>query len=219
MRSLQPERRGATAPTSVNVEARITPVWKKRMLLLIAFVLASGGWFFYDGYIGWPAEAKRHATYAEFVDGLVERGEISREIADTPHNKSLEEAWRDHAREHGLSTSVPSERTEEDFRQQKIIGAGAVAVAVAMFWWFVLSCRRVLRADDSTIYAVDGKHVPLDSVVGVNKKRWDSKGIAVVYYSTGDGKRAKAVLDDYKYGGAEEILDEVERRLAAKNPG
>ncbi len=207
----------------VNVEARITKVWKKRMILLIAFVFAAGMWFYYDGFIGWPAEAKRYTIYQQFVDDLVAgkipgKQPLTRAEADAPHNKALEEAWREHARANGLGTSIPSDRTEADFQQQKWIGSGAVGVSLLMVGWYFLSCARVLRADDDYIISPEGKKTRIDSIVRVNKKKWDNKGIAILEYDDG-GKTGKVVLDDYKYGGAEEILLEVERRLAARSAG
>ncbi len=197
----------------MNIESRTTQVWKRRMWMLMALVLGTGGWFFYDGFIGWPAEMKRHGEYQKYVEGLIERGEITRELADTPHNKALEEGWRGEARRRGWSTGVPAARTGKDFRFQKILGAAAFAVALVIFGWYVISNRRVLRCDGNTIECPDGTRATFDEVTGVNRKRWNSKGIAVLL--CGDGR--KLVLDDYKYGGAEEILLEAERRLAARN--
>lgn len=199
----------------MNITARITSVWKKRMLLLIAFVAGSGLWFFYDAFIGWPAEAKRHERYIAFKEKLIEDG-TSREVIEAPHNKMLEQEWRKYALENGFGTRIPSARADADFASQKKYGTVIAIISLGMLGWFFLSCSRVLRSDENTIFCPGGREVPFDAITGVDKKKWDNKGIAVVFYKTADGKTAKATLDDYKYAGADAILEEAERRLAAK---
>lgn len=199
----------------MNVTATITSVWKKRMLLLIAFVTGSGLWFFYDAFIGWPAEAKRHERYVAFKEKLIANG-ADREVIEAPHNTMLEQEWRKYAMENGLGTRIPAARTKADFDSQKKYGTVIVLISLGMLGWYFISCARVLRSDENTIFCPGGREVPFDAITGVDKKKWDKKGIAVVLYKTEEGETAKAVLDDYKYGGAEDILKEVERRLADK---
>ena len=209
--------RNSTHRALMNVEAKITKEWKKRMFLMFAFFFAFGLWFLYDGYVGYPKEAKRFEIYDKFRESLVAEGKMTREMLAAAQNASLEDAWRTYALSQGIERTIPSDRTDADFLQQKKIGLGTIIASFFILGWVFWSSSKVLRANDSTIFTIDGKEVPFDSITAVDRKKWDKKGIAYILYPK-EGKTVRATLDDYKYGGAEEILLEVERRLAAKNP-
>jgi hypothetical protein len=55
-------------------------------------------------------------------------------------------------------------------------------------------------------------------VTGVGKKRWESKGIAVVRYAL-DGRKGEFIVDDYKFDTepTRKILGEIEEKLLARS--
>jgi hypothetical protein len=59
--------------------------------------------------------------------------------------------------------------------------------------------------------------VPFGSVVGIGKKKWDSKGIATVRFEE-NGRQGQFIVDDYKFETepARQILQEIEARLLAR---
>ena len=59
--------------------------------------------------------------------------------------------------------------------------------------------------------------MPFRAITGLGKKRWDSKGIAVVRYEL-QGRKGEFIVDDYKFEAepARKILDEIESELRAR---
>ncbi len=170
------------------------------MLLLIGFITAASAWFFYDGFIGYPKSNERAAEFIRFSD----EGRVAE--------------WPEFAFSRGWKREDPGPlKTDKEIRDQKMIGATGVAGALLMAWWFFLSCSRTLRAEDETIIDVDGKEVPMASVVALDYSKWEKKGIVYAFYQN-DGVRKKLTLDDYKYAGAELIIKELEERLQTSQP-
>lgn len=195
----------------MEVTARLTKEWKKRMLLLVAFCLAGSGWFFYDGFIGYPKIAERYAEFDKLAQGLIEKGE-----AQSPDDESVRLAWADRARELGWKVEKPKNKTESDYLEQKYYGSALAMVALGLLVWFIVSSSQTILFDGKTITTANGRQVDIDSVVELDKKKWDKKGIAYAVYEE-NGERRKMTLDDYKFGGAVAIVEEIERRLADKN--
>ena len=47
----------------MDVVARVSKEWRRRMLFMFFLIFGIAAWFFYDGYILWPDEAHRHIEY------------------------------------------------------------------------------------------------------------------------------------------------------------
>jgi hypothetical protein len=65
------------------------------------------------------------------------------------------------------------------------------------------------------VTGASGERVPLDSIVEMDRRKWQSKGIAYAIYEEG-GKRKRLTLDDHKFLGCEAIILEAEKRIAAR---
>ena len=52
----------------MQVVARISKEWRRRMLFMFFMIAGMAGWFLYDGHILWPDEGKRYVEYAEIRD-------------------------------------------------------------------------------------------------------------------------------------------------------
>ncbi len=55
----------------MQVDARISSEWRKRMICMGAMIWGSALWFAYDSYIAWPAEAERYQTLVEITADIV----------------------------------------------------------------------------------------------------------------------------------------------------
>jgi hypothetical protein len=183
----------------MNVEARITPVWKKQKLLLALLLIGFGGWFAFDGMVGWPKSNERWAEYIKL--------------------KEKDGAWEEFAKTKGWSTEPPHRLYERnDILGQYIMGAlcGAIGLGTLIYW--LSQIKRVMRVDDSAVTSAAGVRVPFEAIHGVGKKLWEKKGIAKVRYSL-NGKQGEFVVDDYKFDTkpSRQILEEIERRLSLKS--
>ena len=61
-------------PHSMNVHARISKEWQRRMTMMAIMVNGMALWFCYDGWIAWPAEDKRHDQLVALTAGSVPEG-------------------------------------------------------------------------------------------------------------------------------------------------
>jgi len=183
----------------MSLEARITPIWKRQKLFMALFLIAMGGWFFWDGKVGYPRTNERYEKWAEF------------------RNNGALQDWPAYAKTRGWVEKPP----EHPYTQHQITGqfiygslAGISGLLVLGYWWSQKG--RVLRADDEAVTTPSGTRVPFSAINGLGLKKWDSKGIARVRYQIA-GRTGEFVIDDYKFDTApsRELLEEIKRRLAA----
>ncbi|MFP4283622.1 MAG: hypothetical protein ACLFU2_13460 [Opitutales bacterium] len=191
----------------MNVEARLTSTWRNRMLFIALMILGVAAWFFYDGIITWPNEAERYERYRALGEEMVASGDAPE--VDSPE---VQLAWERLARQEDFSEKVPSERTEEDIAGQFKWGTGVGLVGLAFLGWVFWNQTLRIRSDEDYVYSARGKKVPWGAFTGVDRSKWEKKGIAVAEYEL-DGKKGRMVLDDYKFAPAEDIIVEIERRL------
>lgn len=191
----------------MQVHARISKEWRRRMLFMFVMLFGVSLWFLTDGYVIWPKEAERYEAYAEIRDEMLESGK-----AESEESEELRVAWRRYAIEAGLSEKTPKERTPEAIREQRVIGWFLLAVSLIFGGWIIWNHRLSIRAEGETVIGASGQRVDLDSIIATDRKKWKKKGIAYAIYEV-DGKRKRLCLDDHKFAGAEEILLEAERRI------
>lgn len=176
--------------------------WRNRILLMSFFGIASGLWFFYDGLIEWPRRNVR-----------------AREYQRLEKEKTLEQ-WPKLAAERGWPAKNPG-RIHEDYElvMQVVIGSILCAAGAAGLGRYFAVRHRVLTSDEKGVVSPTGVRVPYSVMTGIDKRKWDSKGIAVVRYEE-NGQRRTLVIDDFIYHGGDVVLRDVETRatkLAAEN--
>jgi hypothetical protein len=181
-------------------EARISSIWKKQKLFIAIFLLALGGWFFYDGLVKWPFDNERWTKYEEF--------ENARNMA----------GWREYARSRGWVTEKPHKfHTQSDLVGQYAFGGLLTLIGGIVLVYWLTQKGRVLRSEADAVITPAGTRVPFDAITGMGLKDWDAKGIARVRYQL-DGKQGQFVIDDYKFepDPTRQIFAEIEQRLKAR---
>lgn len=194
----------------MQVVARISKEWRRRMLFMFFMIAGMAGWFLYDGHILWPDEGKRYVEYAEIRDSLIESGE-----AKDDESSFVRLAWERHAREAGYRRNIPKERTDAAIHEQLVIGWTMMSGALIFGLWIAWNHRREVRAEGETVIGASGERVELDSITAIDRKKWKSKGIAYALYMDG-GKQRRLTLDDHKFAGCEAIILEAEKRIRAR---
>jgi hypothetical protein len=81
----------------------------------------------------------------------------------------------------------------------------------------VLAKESGAPSDEEAVYTPRGTRVPFSAVTGIGKKRWESKGIAVVRYTI-EGRKGEFIVDDYKFDTepSRKILEQIEQKLLAR---
>jgi hypothetical protein len=202
----------------MEVDAHISKEWRRRMLFMFFMVSCIAAWFLYDGYVVWPNEAERHVEFVEIEEGLVETGKIEA-VEHKAHgaevNVTLRLAWERHAKEAGYKRDIPKERTDASIREQRMIGWVMMTGSLMFGLWILWNHKLCVRAEGEVVIGTSGQRVELDSIVKIDRKKWDSKGIAFAIYEVG-GKQRRLTLDDHKFKGCEAIVLEAERRIKAR---
>lgn len=204
---------------SMNVDARISKEWRRRMLFMLFMVFTISAWFLWDGYVVWPNGAERHAEFVEIEVAMVASGKIEA-VEHKAHgakvNEYLRIAWERHAKEAGYKRDMPKERTDASIREQRMIGWVMMTGSVFFGLWVLWNHKLSVRAEGDVVIGTSGQRVELDSIVKIDRKLWEKKGIAYAIYEV-EGKQKRLCLDDHKFSGCEAIILDADRRIKARN--
>ena len=182
-------------------EARVTSIWKLQRLFVAVFFLGFAGFFFWDGKIGYPRSNERWLAYQQH--------QAADRIPD----------WPADAASRGWTAKVPEKfYRPEDIVMQYVCGIASGILGLIVLGYWAAQKDRILKTAEGTLFAPSGKRIPFDSIVGLGKKNWERKGLAIVRYEA-EGRRGKCVLDDYKFEAepTHTILAEIEEYLLAQN--
>ena len=194
----------------MEVVARISKEWRRRMLFMFFMIFGIAAWFLYDGYILWPDEAQRHVEYLEIKDTLIEAGDAVDE-----ESTSVRLAWERHAREMDYRRNIPKERMDDDIREQRVIGWVMIIGALLYGVWIAWNHTRQVSAEGDIVIGASGERVDINSIKAIDRKKWKDKGIAYGIYEEG-GKQRRLCLDEHKFRGCEAIMIEADQRIKAR---
>jgi hypothetical protein len=126
--------------------------------------------------------------------------------------------WSDFALKRGWpGQDHPAAYSSAELKTQFVLGVLCVVMGGATVVWLILGFRQQMSGDGQTVVGVRGERVPLEAFVSVDKRKWERKSIAYAFYEQ-DGQRRRLTIDDYKFVGAEDILKQIEERLAKREP-
>lgn len=194
----------------MEIVARISKEWRRRMLFMFFMIFGISAWFLYDGYILWPDEAQRHVEYLEIKDTLIEAGDAVNE-----ESTSVRLAWERHAREMDYLRKIPKERMGDDIREQRLIGWAMIIGALLYGVWIAWNHTRQVSAEGDIVIGASGERVDINSITAIDRKKWKDKGIAYCIYEEG-GKQRRLCLDEHKFKGCEAIIIEADQRIKSR---
>lgn len=194
----------------MQVHAKISKEWRRRMTFMFMMLFCSAVWFLSDGYIMWPAEQQRHEVFKALAEEKIAAGE-----AKTEKDPAVIMAWEKKAEAEGWKLKVPKHRSPGDLLGQRIPGFVFLFASITFALWVAWNHRLSVRAEGEWITGASGQRVHLDWIVETDRRKWNNKGIAYAIYEE-NGKRRRLTLDDHKFLGCEAILLEAERRIKAR---
>jgi hypothetical protein len=187
-----------SAEAAEPIVCRSTPWYHKRRILMLALVWFFCAYFIYDWQIGYPEKrdiaARREALIAE-------KGETEGEAAFLALAKENDWKKPDH---------------DSNYYAEKIAGEQPISAAVcglvglAMLYFYFRTSRGTLTADGESFTTHWGKRVPFASAFRIDRRKWEHKGLAYVYYKDAAGKEQRAIIDDLIFGGAQKVLDRLQ---------
>lgn len=217
------------APGEV-VECRVTRWYFSRRAMLAAMFSAFGLYFLYDGKYGYPAANEKAAKKDWFENEVLASFEEARKGGSIPQweaeaakkgwpvGKNGEPPkWVTFSAELGLPEK-PKRYTDKEIEEQFWWG-GAMLVSAALVGVFVLINRgKIARGYSDKFVTPEGAEVPYASVFRVDKRRWESKGLATAHFrAQPDGPEQKAKLDCLKFD--EEGMERIMATLLASFSG
>ena len=110
--------------------------------------------------------------------------------------------WSDYAREKRWPEHVD---IAEDYYSQKTVknqmywGLGCAALSLVALVVYFRTRGRLMKADDEAFYATDGTKIPYGAIKRIDKRKWETKGLATVYYGE-EGSLQKTKVDGMIYG-------------------
>lgn len=199
-------RKGAV----MEIKATISRGYHLRIGLVGGVLLGLGLWFAWDWKIAWPAQRQRYLAYQAVVDP----------DGDGQRVDDFQTAWEAQAAEMGWDLAVPEEVTETQIRFQLYYAIACGVMAAPFLFLFATGRRRFIATDEQAIWDHRGRRATWAQVTGIDKSRWQTKGIAVAHYNA-DGRTGRLVLDDWKFdrNAIQRILAHVEAKVEGGGGG
>lgn len=160
------------------------------------------GWCLLDALVTYPRKleiAEVYESYPQTEEGIAQ--------------------WESDAVERGW-LPIPPEKASHELEalilNQYILMAGCIVVGVIMFAKWYLPRGTWIEGDENQVGDSQGRCFPLESLIGIDRRRWEQKGIAVLHFQQDSGK-TKFILDDFKYSreATGKILNHAESKLQA----
>jgi hypothetical protein len=184
-----------------TIVCRSTPWYHKRRIAMLVLVFGFCGYFIYDWQIGYPRKREAVAEWLKLKDQLGE--------------KEADAAYAKLAAERGWPAEVDKKHDlghwdwQINFEQPASAAVSGV-IGLIMLYFYVRTTRGRLTADAASFSTPDGQHVPFASAFRIDRRKWDHKGLAYVYYKDPAGKERRAVIDDLIFGGAAKVLERLQ---------
>ena len=193
------------------IETHVRPRWQARLVLLAMAFVVFAAWFAYDGAVACPAFNERAALYNSL-----------------PVDQGRRPEWLALAEEKGWPPQFAPEQVATDgrirlksnfeIRVQLALAADSLLVALVLTLRIVLGRRRSFVLDDEGLLAGE-ERIPLDRVAAVDRRRWQSHGVALLHYTDERGARHQLRLNSWVHVGVTEIVARIEAQLPATEPG
>ncbi len=94
--------------------------------------------------------------------------------------------------------------TEDYFSQKKVreqmwFGILCSVLALIALVVYLRTRGRFMKVDEEAFYATGGRRIPYGEIKKIDKRKWETKGLATLYYEA-DGTRHKTKVDGMVYG-------------------
>ncbi|MEX0745958.1 MAG: hypothetical protein WD118_10200 [Phycisphaeraceae bacterium] len=192
-------------------KASISSGYRWRLAVIAAALLLVGTAFVYDGWVTYGPLQSVRRSYPERKRIFEEFQAIQQQYADDSGEAARQ--WLALVESEGYPER-PAEYSDRDIRVQKLLAALTLPLGAVFAVVFVLASRRWIASDEQGLHTSWGQRAPWDALRSVDKRRWKTKGIAVVHYDVA-GVTKRLTLDDWKYERepTAQLLGEVEARV------
>lgn len=143
-----------------------------------------------------PAGVSRDQGWPEILRDY----ERLRVEADKPERKTGPLLWSDYSNERGWEERPKKGYEAGTIRNQLIYAIICWVLAAAGLFVLQRTLGRTMKVDEGAYYPPGGEGIPFGQIVRIDKRRWDSKGLATLIYRDASGAEKKARIDGMVYG-------------------
>lgn len=162
------------------IVARAGKYFRNMRYLIVAMCVLMGGWFLYDGMIGYPKKNARIDEVTKLRDAAPPNSEESQK-----HSAELIRLGEKHP--------------VGDLKNQKLIGGVLPLVGLALLAYWLHKSRGEYRLENDVLSVPGHPPVPISAIQSIDTARWETKGIATLQYKTSEGEEGSITLDDFVY--------------------
>lgn len=124
--------------------------------------------------------------------------------------------WREFTKSKGWDSEPVDHAYDEGSIREQFIAAGVTGVLILITLFFLIrTLRRSIKVDQKALYSQNGKTVLYTDMVRIDKRKWDNKGMALIYYMQ-DGEEKKVKIDGMVYGQFNEADGAPAEKLFAR---
>lgn len=121
-------------------------------------------------------------------------------MKDKGGQNGANDLWNDYTREKGWDSETAEHPMDAGKIRDQFIAAGVTLTLIAgCLFILIRTLRRTIKADHEALYTQDGRKIMYSEMTRIDKRKWDTKGLALVYYQEG-GEEKKAKIDGMVYG-------------------
>ena len=172
---------------------RVTPWYHKRRIAMLVLVFGFALAFLYDWKVRYPRNRDAAAAFRSFPEAT--------------RDKDYEAI----AKEKGWPEKIDDHKDwDYAIKEQLVCAILAFGGGAFMLFHYLRTIRGSLTADGEGFKTANGHSVPFASAFRIDRRKWDHKGLAYVYYKDAKGAEKRAVIDDLIFGGAVKVLDRLQ---------
>lgn len=124
------------------------------------------------------------------------------EILKKMDDHKSDDLWTEYSGEKGWPQQIdPSEdiKTAKQIKEQLIAAIVCFILAAVALFFLVRTKSRVMKVDEQGYYPPGGDLIPFGNMLTLDKRKWETKGLATLTYKDGDSEK-KAKIDGMVYG-------------------
>lgn len=108
--------------------------------------------------------------------------------------------WEDYTKDKSWDAEVAHEPYTAWKIQEQFVATGVAGLLIGVTLFFLIrTMRRKITADDEALHTQDGRSIPYTDMVRIDKRKWDTKGLALIHYNDG-GEEKQTKIDGMVYG-------------------
>ena len=118
-------------------------------------------------------------------------------------DKSDEGLWKDYSGEKGWPQEVDLDEDPKPaykIKEQLYASIVCFVLSVIALFYYLRTKKRMMKVDDEAYYSPDGARIPFGKMTTIDKRKWETKGLATITFTDENGQEAKAKVDGMVYG-------------------